>query len=97
MGERADGKWEPFHQDSTEGNEAAKGILLSEVDPTDGEGGVGSDVQGVVIERLAEVRASDLIWPSDVTTAEQDAATAELLARNIKLRQPPSRVETQTT
>lgn len=97
MGERADGKWAQLDPDATEGNEAAKGILCSQVDPTDGSGGVGSDVKGVVIERLAEVRNDDLIWPSGISTAQQDTAEGELLARNIKIRTIATRVEKQST
>lgn len=97
MGERADGKWAQLDPAATEGNEAAKGILCSQVDPTDGAGGVGSDTKGVVVERLAEVRDADLIWPDAISTANQNTAEAELLVRNIKIRAVATRVTTQST
>lgn len=91
MGVRDNGKYEQLDPASTEGNDAAVGVLCSRVDPTEG------DVAGVVIERLAEVRAEDLIWPDGITTAEQDTAEAELLARNIKIRAAASSLSTQST
>jgi hypothetical protein len=97
MGERADGKWAQLDPAATEGNEAAKGILGAQVDPTDGAGGVGSDVPGVVIERLAEVRDADLVWPDGINTADQNTAEGELLARNIKIRAVATVVSTQST
>ena len=97
MGERADGKWAQLDPAATEGNEAAKGILCAQVDPTDGAGAAGSDVLGVVVERLAEVRNADLIWPDGISTANQDTAEAELLARDIKIRAVATRVTTQST
>lgn len=97
MGERADGKWAQLDPAATEGNEAAKGILCAQVDPTDGDGGVGADTKGAVVERLAEVRDADLIWPAGISSANQDTAEAELLARNIKIRLVATRVTTQST
>jgi len=91
LGKRDNGKYQQLDPDSSEGNDAAVGILCSRVDPT------GGDVAGVVIERLAEVRAADLIWPDGITTVEQDTAEAELLARNIKIRAAASTVSTQST
>lgn len=97
MSKRDDGLYEPLDPSSTEGSTEAVGILCSRVDPSDGAGGVGVNVNGVIIERLAEVRASDLLWSPTITTAQQDTAEAELLALNIKIRVGSSIVSTQTT
>lgn len=91
MGVRDDGKYQQLDPDSSEGNDAAVGILCSRVDSTAG------DVAGVVLERLAEVNADELIWPDGITTVQQATATAELLARDIKLRSQASTTSTQTT
>lgn len=91
MGVRDDGKYAQLDPDSSEGNDVADAILCREVDPTTG------DVQGVVIERLAEVREDDLQWPDGISTAEQDAAVAQLLAKNIKVRSGPTIISLQTT
>lgn len=95
---RDDGKYEMLDPGSSEQGDSPSvvGILCSRVDPSDGAGGIGADVKGVIIERLAEVREDDLIWAS-ITTAQQDAGEAALLARNIKIRVEATRTETQTT
>lgn len=91
MGKRDDGKYAQLDPDSSEGNDVADAILCREVDPTDG------DVQGVVIERLAEVREDDLQWPAGISTANQNAAIAALLVKNIKVRTGPTTASTQET
>jgi hypothetical protein len=91
MGKRDDGKWQRLAEGSSEGNAAVKGILCSDVDST------AADAFGVVIERLAEVRAADLIWPTGLSTANHDAGVAELLALNIKVRAGAVTISTQTT
>lgn len=91
MGVRDDGKYQQLDTGSSEGNDTARAILCSEVDPTEG------DVQGVVIERLAEVRESDLQWPAGISTANQNLAIAALLTHDIKVRTAPTTVTTQTT
>lgn len=89
MGKRSNGSYYPFDQDATTGEEDAAGILLNGVDPTDGA------VKGVVIVRDAEVMGSYLTWPDDISTSEQNAAIAQLLALGIVLRTGPTRVSTQ--
>ena len=69
----------------------AKGVLVYEVDAT------AADAKGVVIERLAELRDADLIWPVGITTSNQNAGIAELLALNIKLRAVSTKVTTLST
>lgn len=91
MGKRDDGKWQQLNESSTEGEAAVKGILCGRVDPT------SADVKGVVIERLAEVRESDLIWPAGISTANKNAGIAELLALNIKVRDVADKTTTQST
>lgn len=98
VAKRDDGKYELFDPDSSEqpNTPSVIGVLCSQVDPSDGAGGVGSDVKGVIIERLAEVRADDLVW-ADLTTAQQDVGEAALLTQNIKIRVGATVVSTQTT
>lgn len=91
MGVRDDGKYQQLDPDSSEGNDAAVAILCARVEAS------AEDRAGVVIERLAEVRDADLIWPDGISTAETATAVAELLARNIKIRAAASTLSVQTT
>jgi hypothetical protein len=60
-------------------SQEAVGILLDAVDATEG------DKKGVIIERLAEVKAAALDWSTSDSSAKT-AGIADLLARNIKVR-----------
>jgi hypothetical protein len=98
MSKRDDGKYEHFDPGSSEQPDVPTviGVLCQRVDTSNGAGGVGSEKKGVIIERLAEVRAADLIWIG-CTTAEQATGEARFLVQNIKLRTAATRTETQTT
>lgn len=98
VSKRDDGKYEPFDPGSSEQPDVpiVIGVLCSRVDSSNGAGAIGTDQKGTIIERLAEVRARDLIWIG-CTTAEQAVGEAALLARNIKIRTASSQVATQTT
>lgn len=91
MARRDDLKWQKHDPDSTEGEGTARGVLCGRVDPT------SADVRGVVIERLAEVRESDLIWHTGITTNEKNTAIAALDARNIKIRAVSASTSVQNT
>ena len=62
------------------GNEVAAAILFDAVDATDAE------KAGVIIARLAEVRESDLVWPTGISGGAKTAALAALAAKNIIAR-----------
>lgn len=91
VGKRDDGKYEQLEVGSSEGNNTAVGVLLAEVDATAG------DKKGVIIERLAEVRDRDLIWPAGISSANKAIAITALLTRNIKVRTTPTVISTQST
>ena len=91
MAVRDDGKYHPLQLVSSEGNTVAAGILCSEVDA------IAADAKGVIIERLAEVRLSDLIYPAGASQGQKDTFNAQLLTRNIKVRAVATTVSTQTT
>ena len=76
----ASGKYAAFNQDGVDGTEAAAGVIYDNVDATAG------DIEAVIIARDAELNGNDLLWPSDIETAEQTAAEAELAALGIIVR-----------
>lgn len=90
MGKCTDNTWDVLDEASTDGNAAVAGILYDRVDPT------GGAVKGVVVDRLAEVRAADLTWPTGISSANIDAGIAELLALHIKLRHQAAAVAIST-
>lgn len=91
LGERDDGKFAILDPNSSEGETAAKGVLCSDVDSTAG------DADGVMIDRLAEVREDDLVWIDGITDNQKTTAKTELLALNIKVRTEADTVSTQST
>jgi hypothetical protein len=91
MALRDDGKYDQLDLNSSEGNTGAGGMLCALVDESE------SDRVGVIIERLAELRSSDLVWPDGITTDQQNAAIAELLVRHIKIRYAATTISIQTT
>lgn len=68
----ASGKYVAFNQDATDGSQIPAGIVIADYDAT------GADIAGVIIARDAILRPSGLVWPSDIETAEKEAAMAVL-------------------
>jgi hypothetical protein len=89
LGKRSNGKYYPFDQDVSTGEETAAGVLLNDVDATDGE------VNGVAIVRQAEVKGDYLVYVNAPSTAEENAAIASLLTLGIVARFGPTRITTQ--
>ena len=75
----ASGKYAVYENTETDGTEVAAGVLIAAVDAS------AADAPGVIIDRLAEVNASELDW-GDQDAGEITAGTADLLARYIVLR-----------
>lgn len=73
-------KWKAFNQDGTDGSEVAAGILYADARAAD------ADVRAVANVRETVVNASEITWPSDITTQEKAAALAQLASRNIIAR-----------
>ena len=74
----ASGKYAAFDQDAVDGTEDAAGIMVGAIDAS------LADKPGVIIEREALVAMDNLVWPSDIETAEKTAAIAQLEALGIK-------------
>lgn len=77
----ASGKYVPYDDASSDGREAAAGVLYNELV---NEEVTAQDMDGVVIDFGAEVRSADLVWLDE----DNDATTglADLLGRFIKAR-----------
>jgi head decoration protein D len=80
----ATGKYVPYDNSGSDGSEAARGILYSELDNAAGLS--GTDITGVVVNFAAEVRKADLQWESGVDAAGKTAAYADLAAFGVKAR-----------
>jgi len=66
---------------AADGSDVAQGVLYAAVDAT------SADQQAVIVNRLAQVRATDLSYDASVTTAAQIAKKAnQLLARGVIVR-----------
>jgi hypothetical protein len=76
----ASGKYVPFDDTLSDGAESAAGILYGACANSDD---APADVEGVIVNYCAEVRAADLIWGDGVDTAK---GTADLRALGIKAR-----------
>jgi Bacteriophage lambda head decoration protein D len=76
----ASGKYKALAPAAVDGSEAAAGILYDAVDAS------AADAEGVVIVRLAEVNAAELIWPDGITGPGQTTALGELAALTIIAR-----------
>ncbi|MGF6978956.1 hypothetical protein QFZ94_007471 [Paraburkholderia sp. JPY465] len=74
------GSLAPLNPAGSDGSQTAAAILHGTRDATQG------DRQATVIDRNAEVNASELIWPSGATPAQITTATQQLLAVGIILR-----------
>jgi Bacteriophage lambda head decoration protein D len=76
----ASGKYKALDPAAVDGSEAAAGILYDRVDAS------AADTEGVVIIRLAEVNAAELVWPAGITGPQQTTALGELAALDIIAR-----------
>lgn len=74
------GKLTQFDQDGTDGSETAVAILIYATDAA------SADQTCVVLVRDAEVNGAELTWPSDIETAEQTVAIAQLAALGLIVR-----------
>lgn len=76
----ANGKFCPLDPSASTGAQIAAGISLYRYDAS------AADVKGVVIDRLAEVKANELVWPVGISSPNQAAAIAQLKALDILVR-----------
>lgn len=76
----ASGKFVILTPLASDGSQLAAGILWGGRDVT------AADKQGVIMARLCEVNASELIWPAGITGPQTITATAQLAAATIILR-----------
>ncbi|MGN7613038.1 head decoration protein [Magnetococcales bacterium HHB-1] len=74
------GKYQEVDPAGTDGSEVATAILYDKVDAS------AADTTGVVIVRLAEVKATELIWPSGITDPEKSTAIGQLATQDIIAR-----------
>jgi hypothetical protein len=65
---------------ATDGSQRAAGVLVDAVDAT------SSDLPCLVLARLAEVNANELVWPGGITAAQKDIAIAQLTKLGIVSR-----------
>ncbi|KWN77066.1 head decoration protein [Burkholderia stagnalis] len=71
------GKYKPFDPANTDGSQIPSGILFATKDVTT------ADKPCAVVARLAEVNASELVWPTGMSAAAITAALAQLKAIGI--------------
>lgn len=76
----ATGKYVPYDDSYSDGREDAAGVLF---DALTNDDDAPADMDGVVINNTAEVRAADLAWGEGVDEAK---GLADLAAKNIKAR-----------
>ncbi|WP_028210774.1 head decoration protein [Paraburkholderia mimosarum] len=76
----ASGSFAPLNPAAADGSQTAAAILFGTRDATAG------DRQGTVIDRNAEVNASELVWPTGITPAQITTATQQLAAVGVILR-----------
>lgn len=74
-------KFLAFDQDNPAPENVPAGILLADTTAPD-----GTDVQATVVVRDAEVHQGELVWPSDITAAEQALAENQLGGLGIVVR-----------
>jgi hypothetical protein len=74
------GKYVPYDDAASDGSETAAGILYGELVNA---GNAPADLEGVIIDFCAEVRAADLVWGDGV---DDEAGLAHLAALGIKAR-----------
>ncbi len=76
----ASGKFTNLTPAANDGSQNAAAILF------DNARAAAADVKGVVVARMAEVKAAELVWPAGITDAQKAAALASLAAVNIIAR-----------
>ena len=76
----ASGKLTILAPAASDGSQNAAAILFGPVDAT------SADVSATITSRLAEVNGLCLTWPSGITTNQQNAAIAQLVALGIIVR-----------
>jgi len=74
------GKLTQYDQDGADGSEVADSILGNDCDASSADGDC------VIVQRDAEVNASELIWPADIDAGEKTAAIAQLKDQGIIVR-----------
>lgn len=74
----ASGKYVILAPGASDGSQTAAGVLYGHAD--------GTDVPGVVIKRLAEVRADMLVFPAGISAPNKTAALAALAGAHVVAR-----------
>ena len=78
----ASGKYKQIDPSAEDGSQVAAGVLLQNCDAT-----LADRDNGLVVARHAIVSDHALQWPTGITTAEQQAAVAQLKALGVLVRQ----------
>lgn len=78
----ATGKVKRIDPSATDGSQVAAGVLMQAVDAA-----LAERPDGLMVTRHAIVSDHALSWPTDITTAEQQAAIAQLKALGVLVRQ----------
>ena len=65
---------------AVDGSEVAAGVLYDAVDAS------AADAEGVVIIRLAEINATELVWPADITAGPKTTALGQLATLTVIAR-----------
>ena len=76
----ATGSFAPLNPGASDGSQNAAACSIYRYDVT------AADVHGVIIARLAEVIADQLVWPVGISPAAKAAAIASLKANDILVR-----------
>ncbi len=76
----ASGKYAVYANGASDGTQAAKAVLYDNVDAT------SADVSAVVVVRLAEVNAAELVWDASNSGSDITAGLADLKALGIVAR-----------
>lgn len=74
------GKWKPWDPANADGSQAPAGILYGAKDVT------LADKAALAVTRMAEVNASELVWPTGTSAAQIATATAQLKTLGILAR-----------
>lgn len=78
----ATGKIKQIDPSATDGSQYASGVLMQAVDAA-----LAERLDGLMVARHAIVAGHALQWPTGITTAEQQAAVAQLKALGVLVRQ----------
>jgi hypothetical protein len=78
----ATGKVKQIDPSATDGSQYASGVLMQAVDAA-----LAERLDGLMVARHAIVTDHALQWPTGITTAEQQAAVAQLKALGVLVRQ----------